>query len=108
MIIIMARVTSEKTGKTATSRKTASSIEFEVHAPEAGEVFLAGDFNDWKSEDCRMRRFKDGSWKKKMKLSPGSYQYRFMVDGEWLTDPANPERQRNEFGSENSVITVSD
>jgi 1,4-alpha-glucan branching enzyme len=105
MMIVMAQGTSEKTGKTAT-RKAAPSVEFEIHAPEAGEVFLVGDFNDWNSEDYRMRRFKDGSWKKKVKLKPGSYQYRFVVDGEWWTDPANPERQKNEFGSENSVITI--
>jgi 1,4-alpha-glucan branching enzyme len=73
MMIVMAQVTSEKEkpGKTA-SRKAVPSVEFEVHAPEAGEVYLVGDFNDWNSEDYRMRRFKDGSWKKKVKLKPGS------------------------------------
>jgi 1,4-alpha-glucan branching enzyme len=97
----------ENTGKTGTVRKTSPSVEFEVHAPEAGEVFLVGDFNNWNDGEFRMRRFKDGSWKKKVKLKPGNYQYRFVVDGEWWTDPANPQRERNAFGSENSIITIS-
>jgi len=96
--------------KAATPRKpaaaTAPSIEFHLFAPEAQDVCLAGDFSDWQPEDCRMRRFKDGTWKKKMKLKPGRYEYRFVVDGQWWTDPENPQRQYNPFGQENSVLIV--
>jgi len=83
------------------------SIEFSLYAPDAKEVFLAGDFNNWDDGKDRMRKFKTGFCTKKVKLKPGRYQYRFVVDGEWLTDPENSERETNEFGSENSVITVS-
>jgi 1,4-alpha-glucan branching enzyme len=97
--------------KAAAPRKpaaaTAPSIEFRLFAPEAQEVCLAGDFSDWQPEDCRMRRFKDGTWKKMLKLKPGRYEYRFVVDGQWWTDPENPQRQYNPFGQENSVLTVA-
>lgn len=81
--------------------------EFSLHAPEAGEVLLAGDFCNWQGEKCRMRRTKDGSWKKSLKLKPGRYEYRFVVDGHWWTDPENPDRQQNHYGQDNSVLTVS-
>ncbi len=98
-------------GKTATTRKPATaaapSIEFRLFAPEAHEVCLAGDFSAWQPEECRMRRFKDGTWKKMLKLKPGRYEYRFVVDGQWWTDPENPQRQDNPFGQQNSVLLVS-
>jgi 1,4-alpha-glucan branching enzyme len=84
----------------------ATAIEFRLFAPEAQEVCLAGDFSNWQPEKCLMRRFKDGTWKMKLKLTPGRYEYRFVVDGQWWTDPENPQRQENPFGQENSVLLV--
>jgi len=53
-----------------------------------------------------MRRLKDGSWKKSLKLNPGRYEYRFVVDGHWWTDPENPDRQENPYGQDNSVLVI--
>lgn len=97
-------------GKSTTKtvgKPAAPAIEFALYAPEAAEVLLAGDFCDWQGEKCRMRRGKDGNWKKSLKLKPGRYEYRFVVDGHWWTDPANPLRQQNPYGQENSVLTVA-
>lgn len=80
--------------------------EFKLFAPEASEVFLVGDFCNWQGGDCPMRRLKDGSWKKSLKLDPGRYEYRFVVDGHWWTDPENPDRQENPYGQHNSVLVV--
>ena len=96
--------------KPAASTKAEASIpetEFKLHAPQAKEVFLAGDFNDWNPTEYRLRRYKDGIYKKKLQLKPGRYQYLFRVDGEWWTDPEHHERVSNPYGSENSVITIS-
>lgn len=71
----------------------------------AGEVYLAGDFNDWNPRSHRMTR-KDGVFQKRLKLAPGSHEYKFIVDGEWRTDPSAAEQRPNEFGSLNSVIHV--
>jgi len=99
------------TAKTGTAKstpgKTASSIEFTITAPEAKEVYLVGDFNGWKSDGFQMRKFKDGTCKKKVQLKPGRYEYRFIVDGNWWTDPQNKKRCTNPYGSENSVIQIS-
>ena len=83
------------------------SIEFKLVAPGAKAVYLVGEFNDWNASQYRLRRYKDGVYKKKLQMKPGRYQYLFLVDGEWLTDPEHLEKTPNPFGSENSVITVS-
>lgn len=95
--------------KTTATRPDSSkpSTEFSLFAPEAKEVLLTGEFCDWHGEGCRMRRFKDGSWKKSLKLKPGRYEYRFVVDGHWWTDPENPQRQQNPFGQDNSVLVIT-
>ncbi|MDH3360167.1 MAG: isoamylase early set domain-containing protein [Desulfobulbaceae bacterium] len=92
---------------TTKAKKTTPSTEFTITAVDAKEVFLVGEFNNWNGDGFKMRRYKDGSFKKKVKLKPGCYEYRFVVDGEWWTDPKNPERCPNSFGSENSVLTIS-
>jgi 1,4-alpha-glucan branching enzyme len=72
----------------------------------AGEhVFLAGDFNDWNPNSHRMTK-KDGAFQRKLKLPPGTYEYKFVVDGEWRTDPSAAEQRPNRFGSMNSVVHV--
>lgn len=112
-MVSKAKATATKTKNRTTSilkrvsGKLASSTEFALTVPEAKEVFLVGDFNNWNGSDSRMQKFKDGVCKKKIKLKPGRYEYRFIVDGNWMTDPENPNRQANEFGTENSVITIS-
>ena len=45
----------------------------------------------------------DGSWHKKFALTPGKYRYKFVVDGEWLLDSQNAEKEQNPFGTYDSV-----
>lgn len=71
----------------------------------AAEVYLAGDFNEWNPRSHRMFK-KEGCFKRKLKLAPGAHEYKFVVDGAWLTDPAAVEQRPNEFGSMNSVIHI--
>lgn len=93
---------------TSTKRKTVPSIEFTLMAPDAEEVYLVGDFNDWDGQKYRMRKFKNGLCKKSVKLKPGRYEYCFVVDGHWWTDPQNDNRCANPYGSENSVIWIAE
>lgn len=102
--------TKEKAKKTPAAQKlrpTAPAIEFTVIAPEAREVFLVGDFNGWQAEGFQMRKFKDGICRKKVQLKPGRYEYLFIVDGDWWTDPQNDARCTNPFGMENSIIHIN-
>src|SRR5215469_9765208 len=55
-------------------------VHFEVTAPSAREVFLAGTFNDWKYGATPMTRAEGGRWVTELTLHPGVYEYRFVVD----------------------------
>jgi 5'-AMP-activated protein kinase regulatory beta subunit len=87
-------------------RSTETGLTMFVCTLAGAEVFLAGDFNNWNPQSHRMTRGKDGAFQRKLKLAPGSYEYKFIVDGEWRTDPRAAEQRPNEFGSMNSVIHV--
>jgi len=82
------------------------STTFSLYAPDAHEVYVIGDFNNWRPDDLKAKKYKDGTWRKSVQIKPGTYHYLFLVDGQWWTDPANPNRLQNPFGSENSVLTV--
>jgi hypothetical protein len=32
----------------------------------------------------------EGSWKIEIALDPGNWEYKFIADGRWITDPENP------------------
>jgi 1,4-alpha-glucan branching enzyme len=75
--------------------------------PAASAVFLAGEFNRWSATANPMRKDEFGVWTTTVPLKPGRYQYKFVVDGTWKEDPANPETVDDGFGGKNSVKTVS-
>jgi hypothetical protein len=80
-----------------------------LSAPIAGpvEVVVAtGDFSNWSPEGIRLQRGSDGTWSATLQLRPGEYQYRLIVDGEWLNNPGAERRVMNAFGSENDVLVV--
>ncbi len=87
-------------------KKTIPSTEFFLTAPEANEVCVAGDFNNWETDGHRARKMKGGTWRKMFKLKPGRYEYLFFVDGQWWCDPENVDRVKNPFGTENSVLII--
>lgn len=74
--------------------------------PTAQEVCIAGSFNDWHPTVTPMIRLEDGRWAKELALPPGRYEYRFVVDGKWVDDPAATELVPNVFGSANAVLEV--
>ena len=75
--------------------------------PNATRVFLAGDFNDWRTAAAPMTKTNDGSWRAKARLAPGEHQYKFIVDGQWVHDQAAERQVLNSYGTLNSVIRVS-
>jgi chromosome partitioning protein len=80
---------------------------FSFLAPEAKDVFIVGDFNNWKAdESSRFSRATDGVWEKRLALKPGVYRYKFIVDGEWHHDHNNAKTVRNNFGSLDSVLEI--
>jgi 1,4-alpha-glucan branching enzyme len=76
-------------------------------AGDAGTVALAGEFNSWSPTADPMKRQADGAWTITKKLSPGTYGYKFVLNGTtWKHDDANPNTADDGFGGKNSVVTV--
>jgi chromosome partitioning protein len=82
-------------------------IIFTLRNPNARDVYLVGDFNHWKiNDDSRLSKTEDGRWQKSVALNEGRYRYKFVVDGEWMVDSENQEREQNAFGTLDSVIKL--
>jgi chromosome partitioning protein len=77
---------------------------------QAGEVRIAGDFNGWvPDKGVRSMIESEGEtriWTKVLQLQPGTYHYRYVVDGEWCRDPNNQQWVAGTTGQENSVLVV--
>jgi len=69
-------------------------------------VLLVGDFTHWQEKPIPMRKGADGAWSAAVDLAPGTYHYRFMVDGEWRDDPECTVRVSNPYGTENMVRQI--
>lgn len=80
------------------------SVMFSLSAPDAVDVSVAGDFNEWEPQP--MLKGPDGVWRITVQLSSGTHAYRFLVDGEWIQDPNNPRRQANDMSGYDSVCNV--
>ena len=98
-----------KPGKTQTKQPSSGqTVHFEFFSPEARHVCIAGTFNDWQPETDRMSLETDGKWVRNLALKPGTYEYRFVVDGKWDADPNADHTVMNPYGERNSLLTVSD
>jgi 1,4-alpha-glucan branching enzyme len=82
-------------------------VRVEIYQPDANEVCIAGSFNEWRPEATPMVPLGNGRWAKELTLPDGRYEYRFVVDGQWVSDPNAPETVPNPFGTANSVLTIS-
>lgn len=72
---------------------------------DARNVVLTGSFNGWDESYPLMEKVK-GGWAMKIDLDPGYYEYKFIVDGNWLHDPGNPEAIENIHGTLNSILNI--
>ncbi len=84
----------------------AKSTEFKLFAPQARRVSLAGSFNNWDAKKLTARKDAKGNWAVKTNLKPGSYEYKFVVDGSWVNDPGCNRCVSNNLGSQNCVIEI--
>ena len=95
-------------------------ILFQYDAPSARHVNLAGNFpdNEWLKNGDKVdvmrddgkngdRVAGDGIWSIIKQLSPGRYEYKFVVDrNTWTKDPNALDVIDDGYGGENSVLIV--
>ena len=79
-------------------------VVFRVFQPRARRVSVCGEFNGWSPEANPMELQGEGRWQTVVALKPGQYQYKFVIDGEWMPDPEAKQNVFNPFGTLNSMV----
>jgi chromosome partitioning protein len=100
-----AAATADDLGMAMAPAVTPNGVTFTIEAPAASHVQLAGDFNDWSPDGSEMEAV-GLVWKKTLKLPPGRYRYRYLIDGQWHNDPHNASVEPSPFGGLDSVLVL--
>lgn len=88
---------------------TKEGVIFRFYAPGANIVYLAGTFNNWSPNSIPMKKKEGGIWEVTVKLVPGAYQYKFVINGTtWKEDPLNPAKVDDGYGGYNSVFILKE
>jgi len=83
-------------------------IAFVLHDHDARQVQVLGSWDGWRAPGLIAAPVEPGVWRAERELPPGSYIYKFLLDGtRWLGDPANPRKATDGLGGLNSVLTVT-
>jgi len=70
---------------------------------KASQVYLSGTFNNWSTMQLPMQRTKNG-WLISLRLLPGRYLYKYIIDGRWISDPNNLQKERDGQSGYNSIL----
>ncbi len=81
-------------------------ITFTLYAPQARQVSLVGDFNQWGEPGIPMTENRSGEWTVTLTLEPGAYRYLFSVDGGTLPDPRSALLS-DPYGGDVSLVHVN-
>ena len=80
-------------------------VKFRFFRPQAGQVYLVGDFNGWNRTRTPMTRLPSGDWTHLAALHDGTHHFKYLADGEWFLDYAAFGIEEGPFGW-NSVVVV--
>ena len=92
--------------KNQKSNEKRRKVKITFNSENAREVLLAGDFNKWNPKSHPMKKSTEGEWQKDLMLKPGTYEFKFMVDGEWLADDQNHLTCDNCYGTKNNFVLI--
>ncbi len=88
-------------------RTTRQGVLFVQPLTAGARVSIAGDFNGWSPGASPMKRNETlGVFELCLRLQPGRYRYRLIVDGVWSADQFNESVEKNPFGELNSIVNV--
>jgi len=86
---------------------TSFKVQFSYKPLTAGshKVFIAGDFNNW-CHDTHQMKESNGIYEIELELQKGIYQYKFVVDGHFVTDENAEDYTADNFGGLNSLVII--
>lgn len=88
--------------------KPVCKVTFTVPVLDADKVSVVGCFNDWDVKATPLKKLKNGTFKGAVNLdTDSSYEFRYLVDGEYLNEIEADEQVWNDFAdAENSVLKL--
>lgn len=92
--------------------KAAAKISFKVskiHAADASQIAIVGDFNDWNPQADLMKALKDGSFSHTIELPvDAKYEFRYLADNNrWFNEEEADSQSATSFAdAHNSVIML--
>lgn len=86
-------------------------------APEVTSVTVPGVFNEWNpaAAGYAMTEQANGTWQLEVELEPGTYEYKYFVNGAWVEnmcddatwgDPVSPQNEGCVGATNNATVTV--
>jgi len=77
-------------------------------APDATQVTLVGDFNQWNTQETPMQKMKNGDFKVTLELARDQeYKFRYLIDNRtWENDWQADRYIPNCYGSEDSIVII--
>jgi|GEM_PF-929153 len=75
-------------------------------APQAREVFLAGEMTQWDTGKKPLARDASGRWTLSLDVPEGLWLYKLVVDGQWIADPGNPLSDNDGQGGRHSILLL--
>lgn len=105
-IVDAEKILEEKQRRIDCARKTLELLRtaYIVWPNSASEVLLAGSFDGWTTQR-KMEKSQTGVFSVCLRLYPGRYEIKFIVDGKWRTDPLRPIVNNN--GYENNLLIIT-
>ncbi len=83
-------------------------FRYNPHGKRWKRVQLAGQMNDWvPSFHPDLTLNSDSIYEVTFRISPGTYLYQLVRDGDWNHDETNPEKVDNNSGKFNSILHVN-
>lgn len=97
----------EGVGESVLLKRTRKTLYSFLYASDGTDkkVMIKGEFNAWNPNNTILEKT-DSSFTTYELLSPGTYQYLYVVDGKEMLDPQNPDSISNGMGGWNSVINI--
>lgn len=86
----------------------ATPYRFVLYLPDARDASVIGTFSDWAPLPMQQMGA-TGYWTLNMELPPGEYRYSYLIgDHTRMYDPTIPDREEDDFGGENSILTIGE
>jgi diguanylate cyclase (GGDEF)-like protein len=102
---------SKKAGRNRVSAHQPAEAAVFRYRPAPGErlerASVVGSFNGWDPQADPMHALEDGSYYAKVNLIPGSYEYKFVLNGgSWIADPVAADFISDGYWGQNSLVHV--